>query len=325
MIVPDHWAESRRQHRHAGKQITVRRFGWSSTDMADAQAMADARADEALQRLVAGERLPLRERKMPYNGADGVPIREEVLARHGAQVISRNAYGAHCLNSPNALFADIDFDTQPRGRTVLLCFAMLAVVSMSAALVWSLPTAILSLILSAVFAGSVARLLFRLGMALRGGPQHMARQRLQQFVAAHPAWNLRLYQTPAGLRVLATHQPFDPRAEEVAQFFAAARVDPLYAQMCINQHCFRARLTAKPWRIGIAAHMRPRPGVWPVAAEKTAMRNAWIAEYEAASADYAACRYTESLGSGLVHPALHAVMELHDKASRALVSGARIA
>lgn len=48
---------------------------------------------------------------MAYNGAQGVPIREEVLERHGDTVITRNGYGAKCLNTPDVLFADVDFDT----------------------------------------------------------------------------------------------------------------------------------------------------------------------------------------------------------------------
>src|ERR1700743_1406360 len=97
MIVPDYWAEARRQHRTVNGQITVRRFAWSLTDEADAQVMAGQRADEALQRLLSGEKLDRRERKVAYNGAVGVPIREEVLSRHGEEVITRNAYGARCL------------------------------------------------------------------------------------------------------------------------------------------------------------------------------------------------------------------------------------
>jgi hypothetical protein len=40
---------------------------------------------------------------MPYNGAAGVPIREEIVGRHGETVITRNSYGARCLNMPNVL------------------------------------------------------------------------------------------------------------------------------------------------------------------------------------------------------------------------------
>ena len=58
MIVPTFWAEGRVQERLPGKQVTVRRFGWSDESQAAAQALADARAHEALRRLLAGERLP---------------------------------------------------------------------------------------------------------------------------------------------------------------------------------------------------------------------------------------------------------------------------
>lgn len=109
MIVPDHWAEARRVLRTIGGQVTVRRFGWSESSHLDAQSMAEIRAEEASQRILSGEKLSKREPKVPYNGADGVPIREEVLARHGEEVITRNGYGAHCLNPPRVLFADIDF------------------------------------------------------------------------------------------------------------------------------------------------------------------------------------------------------------------------
>ena len=37
-------------------------------------------------------------------GGIGLPIREEVLARNGDDVITRNSYGARCLNEPDVLF-----------------------------------------------------------------------------------------------------------------------------------------------------------------------------------------------------------------------------
>lgn len=131
MIVPDYWAEARRQQKKSGKQITVRRFGWSTSSQEDAQAMADARADEAMRRINAGEKLDWREQKVPHNGADGLPIREEVLARHGDEVITRNSYGAHCLNSPKALFADIDLATETGCKPTLITLAILAVLSVT--------------------------------------------------------------------------------------------------------------------------------------------------------------------------------------------------
>jgi hypothetical protein len=153
----------------------------------------------------------------------------------------------------------------------------------------------------------------------------MARTRLVEFVSSHPSWNVRVYRTPAGCRLLATHQPFDAGSAEVREFFVAVSADPIYIQMCIKQRCFRARLTAKPWRIGISSHMRPRPGVWPVRPERLVVRNHWLSIYEAKAASYSACRYIESLGSGVIDESIHPVIELHDQESHALDSGRELA
>ena len=110
MIVPAYWAEGRLQLRVEGRQMTVRRFGWSDESQAAAQAHADERTREAFGRIAAGEALERRERKVGYNGARGLPIREEIVERHGDAVVTRNSYGARCLNTPDVLFVDVDFD-----------------------------------------------------------------------------------------------------------------------------------------------------------------------------------------------------------------------
>jgi hypothetical protein len=318
MIVPDHWAEARRQHKQPGRQVTERRFGWSDTSREEAQAMAERRAEEALARLLAGEPLPRREPKVPYNGAAGVPIREEVLARRGEEVITRNAYGARCLNSPVALFADVDFEQTLGVRKVLAAFALLFVLAISARWLSGSRGVAIALAVASLFGAlPLARLLERTGVAMQGGAEQRARRRLERFVAAHAAWNVRLYRTPAGLRLLATHRPCEATESEVAAFFEAVGADPMCVRMCRNQRCFRARLTAKPWRIGIAGHLRPRPGVWPVAPVALPRRAAWVADYERRAAGFASCRYLGSVGSGLVHERLQPVVELHDRESRA--------
>ena len=114
MIVPKYWAEGSAQHRVKGRQTTVRRFGWSHVSQEEAQASADSRTADALRRILAGEKLEKREPKVAYNGAEGVPIREEIVVEHGDTIITRNSYGALCLNTPNVLFADVDFASHYR-------------------------------------------------------------------------------------------------------------------------------------------------------------------------------------------------------------------
>lgn len=326
MIIPQHWAEASSQHKAKGKQITVRRFGWSDTSIEEAQAMAQARADEALQQILSGEPLEHREMKAPYNGADGVPIREEVLSRHGETVITRNSYGAHCLNTPDVLFADVDFSSTTSGRAVLGTFLVLLVLALGTG--WLMGRAEVALV------GALGALLFPLLVsariaalykALQGGPEALANKRLKAFLAEHPNWAVRVYRTPAGLRLAATHRTFAADEPEVQTFFEAIEADPVYVRMCLNQRCFRARLSAKPWRIGIAAHMRPRPGLWPVHPDRLPLRQAWVAQYEARASQYAACRYVERLGSGAEHIDVMPVVALHDRESRALDSGVAIA
>jgi hypothetical protein len=87
-------------------------------------------------------------------------------------------------------------------------------------------------------------------------------------------------------------------------------------QMCDLQACFRARVSGKPWRMGVR-HIVPRPGVWPVHPDRMARREQWIAEYEAASVNFAACRLVEELGRGPVHPRCAEVQRIHDELSRA--------
>jgi hypothetical protein len=320
MIVPAFWAEGRIQHRQRDRQVTIRRLGWSDVSQAEAQAMADARAGEALQRALAGETtLARREPKVPYNGASGVPIREEIVERYGAHVITRNSYGARCLNTPNVLFADIDVEsTFPEWLMQVIGLLSMGV----GAYVWwregSFGVAAFAWV-AAFFV--VATVVWLVHKAATGGVERRvraARKRIARFAAAHPGCAVRVYRTPSGLRVMATHQLFTPNDPAVAAFFKAVHVDRVYRQMCLNQQCFRARLTPKPWRIGIASHMKPRPGVWPVEPSRRPERDAWIARYEERSQGYAACRFLEALGPPATHIDVETVRRIHDDESKAL-------
>lgn len=317
MIVPSHWAEARRVHVQGKHRRTLARFGWSDLSQADALAQAEARVEEALRRAQAGEGVPTRDPKVPYNGADGLPIREEILAREGEVVITRNSYGARCLNVPDVLFVDVDFDRPASSALLAVASGLMAVVGLATA--WAMGFG-----LQGIGVGLVAGLLVglgfegveRLGRGM-GRPERRAWARARAFVARHPTWNLRVYRTPAGLRLMATHTTFSARDPEVEACFRALGADPAYARMCRNQRCFRARLTAKPWRIGVGGRLRPRPGVWPVREERRAARAAWIHHYEGAASAFAACRYVESLGSGVVDPRVLPVLTLHDEGAGA--------
>lgn len=318
MIVPQFWAEAQTQGVQGKKTITVRRFGWSDSSQEEAQTNAEQRSLEALNQILSGKPLERRERKTPYNGSDGVPIREEVLSRHGDTIISRNSYGAHCLNTPDVCFIDIDYPTNTPATYLYSAIAILQMLAAMTGYMLDLPYVWLGLaIVSLFFAFTFASIAYQIALKLKGGVEQIIYKRIDQFLLRHPQWNLRIYKTPAGMRMMATHRTFDVNDPEIEASFKELGADPMYARMCRNQQCFRARVSPKPWRIGIADHMRPRPGNWPVAPDRLPLRNAWIAQYEAAAVNFASCRFMHSKGSGSVHVDVEPVMTLHDQLARA--------
>lgn len=318
MLIPDYWAEASLKHKVGGKQITVRRFGWSEQSQEDAQRNADARAEDAFARIVAGEKLERRELKMAYNGAVGVPIRGEVLSRHEGAVITRNLYGARCLNTPNVLFADIDFVVEPMSTAFMWAVLFLMLVSFSSGKIFGGWWLGLGSAFAAWYVGyRVAKWLWAQKLKAKGSPEEQAMIRVDAFMEKHPNWHLRIYRTPAGLRLLAMHKTFGPEDSEVATIFKEIEADRIYVQMCTNQHCFRARVSPKPWRIGIESHLKPRPGVWPINSERMPDRVRWVEEYERKSEAYASCRFITSKGNGVVDPVVEKVRVLHDELCRA--------
>ena len=320
MIIPRHWAEARlvHHHHHRGRRrsITVRRFGRSDDSEAAAQTHAEQRAKEALDRMIAGETLPRNERAVAYNGSDGMPIREEIIERDGDTVLTRNGYGAICLNTPDVLFADMDFQDHPaRGLSIgaSLLLALAAFNALRNVFEFGLALSVgMAAVLGLVFGHAFGMVLLRGWVAVRGGAEAAARQRVEAFLAQHPDWRVHLYRTPAGLRMLATHRRFDPRSPEVQACFEALRVDPAYERMCRNQNCFRARVSPKPWRIGLSRIRPPRSAAWRPQYAELPERQAWIAEYERRAASHASCRHLGMFGTGTADPQIGAVRRLHD-------------
>lgn len=278
MIIPSFWAEARLQDRLQRRQVTLRRFGWSELSQAHAQAHAEERVQAAMAAVRAGAKPTRRELKLAYGGPDGLPIREEVLERHGDVVVTRNAYGARCLNVPDVLFADIDFAEEPGSPLywasgVLLVAAAMAIAGPSRNL-WGIGFA---LFIALIMTGPLALSLHRLWQRLGPGPLEPA----------------------------------------VGEFFAVLGTDTVYGHMCRSQRCFRARVSPKPWRIGIETHLRPRPGHWPVAAERMGLRTAWVTDYEARAAGFASCRFEAEFGTAPIDSHAAEVQRLHDHWCRA--------
>src|SRR5690606_16621863 len=99
------------------RQLTIERWGWSNESVEKAHELARVRVQEAIdtwentrhKHPVSFWQKWKKEPKVPYNGAEGVPIREEILEDRGETgVLTRNSYGAYCLNTQHMFIADID-------------------------------------------------------------------------------------------------------------------------------------------------------------------------------------------------------------------------
>lgn len=130
-----------------------------------------------------------------------------------------------------------------------------------------------------------------------------------RWAASHPAVGVRTYRTAAGLRVLMSGLPAGPPDLETLVELGS---DELYVRLCGTHETSRARLTPKPYRVGM-----PRiPVSWPYVdgAERTAAQ--WLAAYSRACAGYAVCELLSVTGPSPGEGEA-ALVDLHDRASLA--------
>lgn len=151
-------------------------------------------------------------------------------------------------------------------------------------------------------------LLQRLGLRKKS-KEHFI-DKIRAYQQRHPELAIRVYETYSGLRFALTNTVSPPESEFVRDLFSALDVDPLYARLCRQQSCFRARLTPKPWRIGM-----DRPGGrFPRRNQSDkATFDLWLEAYRQSSTEWAAARLVETFGSQHVGRDILHVINLHDK------------
>jgi hypothetical protein len=270
---------------------TFSSWRWSDVSEADAKTQAEAAARALEARHAAGE---LRDGGHGYYSER--PFREPVLREFpgsdgkAAAVVTRNVYGCEVLNAARALIVDVDFPDPEKAP-------------------------------KAASSGGLFGRLFGKAPAPEpaASPEAEALTRVRSWLQANPTWSWRIYRTKAGLRLLATHDVFEPQSSAVEMAFDQLQADPLYRKLCRAQQCFRARLTPKPWRCGQKA--APRSWPWVNAALEREF-NDWQSKYETARRGFATCQFIKTEGSGSTHPDLAPLIAFHDEATGALSNAA---
>jgi len=340
MIIPDFWDEYKETRKILGKKkITVSRFGWSDTNQSDARVHAEKRVDEAFQQLADGSDIERREQRVSYNGSDGVPIREEIIQFHGDAVLSRNIYGSLCLNTPDVVFADIDFGENYQNVIGPLFPWLLFVGGLmhyffTPNLIYNFSWNVLGYELQYVFVKylndinsgllisgmSLVIVIYILNARSNMDDEQFLKETytyhinlIQDFSKNYPDWNLRVYRTPAGLRIMVMHDVYQPNDPIVEDFFESLNTDYVYAMMCKRQNCFRARVSPKPWRIGLEGeYVNLKGGVWPIAQNRMQERKDWVSRYDKMAENFASCRFEKNIGSNMVHDKCEKLRLVHD-------------
>lgn len=120
---------------------------------------------------------------------------------------------------------------------------------------------------------------------------------------------IRVYETHSGVRLILGMQMADPRSRESRDLMRTFHADPIYADLCSKQRCYRARLTPKPYRI----RMKPMRLKYPYEEADREMIGAWVQEYDARGQGFSSCRLVEVRGRPIDSPAVR----LHDERTRA--------
>jgi len=320
MLIPRYWSRAESQATTPdGRPVRFHVWRGSRGSTAEAQALADEAVARIAERIRQGAGFPEK-----YSYGDR-PLREEVVRElpgpAGAEppdaAITRNSYGALVLNAARAFFIDVDVEDAGPSRPQPQASPAAAPAQSLWGLVDSLPLpgGLRSIVDSfRPPSGSGPGAPTPPPPPASADPASAAVDRLRRFVAARPGWRVRVYRTYAGLRYLVTHAPFAPTGAEVQSTMQALGTDPQYIRLCQVQKSFRARLTPKPWRIGV-----PNPPVrfpYEDLGEEQAMRE-WAARYDSASAGRATCTFLEELGEGAEHPDIAPLRALHDEQTRA--------
>ena len=276
MHFPKYWAKgSQTGTTPDGQSRHFQCWRWSD----ESEAIAATSAQEAARRIA--ENAAKGEFPPNFYGYTDRPLREQTIREIKTQmgvfsgVLTRNSYGCIVLNTERVMFVDIDIPNLEHA--------------------------------SAAQPGFFSRLF---GARSREELLEPALKRAQVFAYSNSAWGWRAYETRAGLRLVATHQLFNPLNEETKRVFDEMNADPLYCKLCELQKSFRARLTPKPWRCDL-----PNPPVrWPYETPEIEEQfNNWEANYLSAAGGFATCRFLRIIGNDVIHPEIQGIVNVHDE------------
>lgn len=196
-----------------------------------------------------------------------VDICEELIYKlNESNLITRNRYGALVLNTDEIMFIDVDS-----------------------------PKITFSRLIYSLFGSKIdaKKLMLKDILTEINKPKH------QHF-------SFRIYETFKGYRIIVCGAPFDPKSKSSNRIMIDFNADYLYRILCKKQECYRARLTPKPFRVGLKNLNYKFPRIDKY--EKERLLN-WVNKYDEKSKNYASCKFISAHN----YTYKNNIVELHDK------------
>lgn len=112
-----------------------------------------------------------------------------------------------------------------------------------------------------------------------------------------------VYETFKGFRIFEIKNLYDPLGEESKNLLDLLGADTKYSAKCIEQGCYRARVSPKPYRLGLP---KPRDYLY---------QDEWDKQYEILKKDRTTCKplFDWKDIEDIVHPKVREFLKLHDE------------
>ena len=291
MNIPKYWERKDVTFDIDGEEAQCTVWGYSDGDPEVARRMIEEKIPKVEEAIRLAWSARTQSDREDYYHVDAIrEQRMEEFLQDGEEiaVITRNCYGAKIINCPEVMFVDIDTEEE-------------------AWYDWGHNSGCLGL-----FLGSSPK--EPAEPAPRPEPSQAkldALSRVKDYVDSNSGTGFRIYETTLGLRLIATNQLYEPASDEAMAIMKNLHSDELYMRLCRVQKCFRARLTPKPWRIGVSR--APWARAWGGPGSPHAGYDSWLENYTTVSKGYQACRFMEKISLEAPDPAIKEVVRVHDE------------
>lgn len=147
-------------------------------------------------------------------------------------------------------------------------------------------------------------------------PEQRLLHAVKQLTSKQKEVSARVYRTARGWRVVVQAPGLTINSPQMSDLFEYLQADALYTRLCLQQQCWRARISPKPFD----ENLPPFPTLSDSEHAREDMAE-WVRVYEQRTAHYAVCRLVAAYGPPIYNP----ILEMHDQVTKALQPGLTLA